>query len=76
MPFTNTGKNYQGLGLVRGDVINKGISIEEANKVIQNLFEGYVNDDEFESVRRFNKQPEKFDVDDYISCQSQKWKAR
>mmetsp|Transcript_22888 Transcript_22888/g.34358 ORF Transcript_22888/g.34358 Transcript_22888/m.34358 type:complete len:210 (-) Transcript_22888:200-829(-) len=65
-----------GLGLVRGDVINKGISTEEANKVIQNLFEGYVNDDEFESVRSFNKQPEKFDVDDYISCQSQKWKAR
>lgn len=65
-----------GLGLLRGDVINKGINSQEANKVIQNLFDVYVDDEEFESVRRFNKEPDKFDVDDYMSRQSQKWKTR
>lgn len=67
---------YLGLGLLRGDVINKGINSQEANKVIQNLFDVYVDDEEFESVRRFNKEPDKFDVDDYMSRQSQKWKTR
>uniref|UniRef100_A0A7S2EBW8 ATP synthase mitochondrial F1 complex assembly factor 1 n=1 Tax=Trieres chinensis TaxID=1514140 RepID=A0A7S2EBW8_TRICV len=63
-----------GVGLVRCDVINKGIEDDEGRKVMNNALDSYRKDEEFFRVRAFNEAPESFDVDDYISCQSRKWR--
>ena len=64
-----------GLSLIRCDVINKGIEDNEGRKVMDLLVDTYKVDENYDSwVKQFNSQPEKFDVDDYISRMNQKWK--
>eukprot|EP00545_Synedropsis_sp_CCMP1620_P007941 CAMPEP_0119015512 /NCGR_PEP_ID=MMETSP1176-20130426/11157_1 /TAXON_ID=265551 /ORGANISM="Synedropsis recta cf, Strain CCMP1620" /LENGTH=214 /DNA_ID=CAMNT_0006968811 /DNA_START=190 /DNA_END=834 /DNA_ORIENTATION=- len=63
------------LTLVRTDVINNGVLDDEALKVVQGMLDAYRKDDEYENVRNFNKDPELFDIDDYISRQNQRWKS-
>eukprot|EP00591_Stephanopyxis_turris_P004443 CAMPEP_0195521462 /NCGR_PEP_ID=MMETSP0794_2-20130614/18731_1 /TAXON_ID=515487 /ORGANISM="Stephanopyxis turris, Strain CCMP 815" /LENGTH=179 /DNA_ID=CAMNT_0040651025 /DNA_START=169 /DNA_END=708 /DNA_ORIENTATION=- len=61
--------------LIRGELINKGIENWEGKKIINNMLEAYANDEDYEvGALPFNKTPESFDIDDYISCQNQKWK--
>ena len=62
------------LTLVRCDIINKGIEDFEGLKVANSLLDSYRNDEEYDSVRVFNKKADTFDIDDFISCQNQKWK--
>jgi hypothetical protein len=62
------------LTLVRCDIINKGIQDDEGRKVANFLLDSYRNDEEFDAVRAFNKKPDAFDTDDFISRQNQKWK--
>ena len=63
------------VSLIRCDVINKGIEDDEGRKVMDLLVDTYNVDENYDSwVKQFNNQPEKFDVDDYISCMNQKWK--
>lgn len=62
------------LTLVRCDVINKGIEDNEGLKVANCLLDSYQNDEEFDAVKSFNKKPDAFDIDDFISVQNQKWK--
>lgn len=62
------------LGLVRCDILNKGVEDNEGRKVVNNMLDAYKKDEEFFKVRAFNQAPDSFDVDDYISCQNQKWK--
>lgn len=62
------------LSLVRSEVVNQGINDDEAVKVINGMMSAYTQDDEYEQVHNFNQTPEKFDVDDYISRQNQRWK--
>ncbi len=63
------------LSLIRCDVINKGIEDSEGWKVMDLLTDSYKIDENYDSwVKQFNSQPEKFDVDDYISRMNQKWK--
>mmetsp|Transcript_9881 Transcript_9881/g.12838 ORF Transcript_9881/g.12838 Transcript_9881/m.12838 type:complete len:210 (+) Transcript_9881:182-811(+) len=61
------------LGLVRGDIINKGITEDEGRKIVTNLFDIYAKDDSYEDVIAFNKKPDTFDFNDFISRQKQKW---
>lgn len=58
----------------RVDVINKGIEDDEGLRCVNALLDAYGKDEIFMSVHAFNKKPESFDFDDYISQQNQKWK--
>jgi len=62
------------LTLVRCDIINKGIEDGEGLKVANSLLDSYRHDEEHEAVKSFNKKPDTFDIDDFISVQNQKWK--
>eukprot|EP00560_Eucampia_antarctica_P000484 CAMPEP_0197833678 /NCGR_PEP_ID=MMETSP1437-20131217/19772_1 /TAXON_ID=49252 ORGANISM="Eucampia antarctica, Strain CCMP1452" /NCGR_SAMPLE_ID=MMETSP1437 /ASSEMBLY_ACC=CAM_ASM_001096 /LENGTH=209 /DNA_ID=CAMNT_0043437869 /DNA_START=33 /DNA_END=659 /DNA_ORIENTATION=+ len=63
----------QDVSLVRCDLINKGIHDGEGIAVLNRMLESYKNDDEFAIVENFNQKPDAFDIDNYISCQNQKW---
>ena len=60
------------IGLVRVDIINKGIEDDEGLRCVNALLDAYGKDEIFMSVHAFNKNPESFDFDDYISQQNQK----
>lgn len=60
--------------LVRADILNRGIADDEGLKIVQNMLEGYTNDEEYMLVNAFNKKPETFDFDDFISRQNEKWR--
>lgn len=63
------------ISLVRCDIINRGIEEDEGRKVVENLLDAYRTDEDYERVLMFNKEPAKFDVDDFISCMNFKWKG-
>lgn len=60
------------LTLIRAEVLTKGISDDESLQIITNLKDLYLEKNDL--VDTFNNNPEKFDVDDYISQQNQCWK--
>jgi ATP synthase F1 complex assembly factor 1 len=61
--------------LIRGEVINKGILLEEGEKIIHQLIEAYRDDDLFYGhVRTFNKNPSKFNYNNFLEQQRLKWK--
>ena len=62
------------IGLVRVDVINKGIEDDEGLRCVNSLLDAYGKDELFTNIHAFNKKPESFDFDDYIAQQNQKWK--
>jgi hypothetical protein len=62
------------LALVRADILNKGIEDDEGLKIVQNMLDVYTTDDDYIGVKTFNRKPENFDFDDYISQQNEKWK--
>lgn len=62
------------LSLVRCDIINKGIEDNEGRKVMQHLLDAYRTEKEYVAVKTFNKEPNKFDFDDFISRMNKKWK--
>jgi len=63
------------LTLVRGEVLNQGITDKEAAKVITNMLTLYHDDSYYQtSAYTFNHHPDNFDMDDYISQQNQLWK--
>jgi hypothetical protein len=62
------------LALVRADILNKGIEDDEGLKIVKNMLDVYTRDDDYSGVKTFNKKPEHFDFDDYISQQNEKWK--
>jgi len=62
------------VSLVRVDILNPGIEDNEGKKIVQNAVESYMIEEEFTTVKMFNKKPDKFDVDDYISRQNEKWR--
>jgi len=63
------------IGLVRVDVINKGIQDDEGLRCVNSLLDAYGKDELFASVHAFNKKPESFDFDDYVAQQNQIWMA-
>ena len=62
------------LVLVRADILNKGLHDDEGYKLVQNMLDMYTNDDEYMIVNAFNKQPNTFDLDDFVSRQNEKWR--
>jgi hypothetical protein len=62
------------LALVRAEILNRGIEDGEGLTIVQNMIDGYTNDDEFMVVSSFNKKPETFDLDDFIARQNVKWR--
>lgn len=62
------------IALVRADILNNGIADDEGLKIVQNMLDGYTNDDEYMVVNAFNKKPETFDLDDFIARQNEKWR--
>lgn len=64
----------KGTALVRCDILNKGVGDNEAYRIVSSLLTNYSNDDEFASVEAFNKKPDSFDIDDFISRMNDRWK--
>ena len=62
------------LVLVRADILNRGIQEDEGYKLVQNMLDVYVHDDEYMVVNAFNKKPDTFDLDDFIARQNEKWR--
>lgn len=63
------------ISLIRGEVINKGILLEEGEKIIHQLIESYRDDDQFYGhVRTFNKNPSNFNYNNFLEQQRLKWK--
>lgn len=62
------------LTLVRCDILNKGLHDSEGRKIVENTLDSYLCDVEFATVKTFNKRPNSFDVDDFISRQNEKWR--
>jgi hypothetical protein len=62
------------LALVRADVLSRGLEDDEGLKIVQNMLDVYKTDEDYIGVKAFNKKPEHFDFDDYISQQNEKWK--
>lgn len=61
------------MSFVRCDIINRAIHDDEGLKVLHRMLDAYKSEDEFPLVHAFNKTPESFDIDDYISRQNPKW---
>jgi len=61
------------LTLVRADILNAGIDDGEGLKVVKSMLDNYKDDDKFLVVKAFNKKPDSFDIDDYITQQNVKW---
>jgi len=61
------------MGLVRVDVINKGIQDDEGLRCVNALLDAYGKDEQFANVHAFNRNPETFDFDDYVAQQNQKY---
>jgi ATP synthase F1 complex assembly factor 1 len=62
------------LTLVRGEVVDRSVTFEEGEKIIKAMIHAYKDDNEFQHVEAFNKTPEKFDFEAYISLQRKNWK--
>jgi hypothetical protein len=63
------------LTLVRVDVTNKGLEDYEGYRVATMMLDSYCHDDEYNKlVLPFNKQPDKFDIEGFISRQQEKWR--
>jgi len=63
------------LTLVRADILNTGIDDGEGLKVVKSMLDNYEDDDKFLAVKAFNKKPDSFDIDDYITQQNAKWNS-
>lgn len=63
------------LALVRCDIINNGIEDDEGYKLAKSLIADYSEDESFTNVHMFNKVPDKFDVDAFVSERESSWKA-
>jgi ATP synthase F1 complex assembly factor 1 len=61
--------------LVRADILNRGIEEDEGLKIVQNMLDVYVHDDEYMTAYAFNKKPDTFDMDDFIARQNEKWRS-
>jgi len=62
------------LSLVRCDIINHGIEDDEGRKVMQHMLSAYEIEETYIQVKAFNQEPEKFDLDEYMSSMDKKWK--
>ena len=62
------------LTLVRCHILNRGLHDSEGRKIVENVMESYTCDVEYAAVQTFNKRPQSFDVDDFISRQNEKWR--
>jgi len=62
------------VGLVRAEIINKGIDDEVGRKIVLNMMDAYMKEDEYKVVHAFNKEPETFDFDDFLARQNEKWR--
>lgn len=63
------------LTLVRVDITNKGLQDSEGYNVASMMLDSYSTDDEYNQlVLPFNAQPDKFDIEGFISRQNEKWK--
>merc|ERR1712238_483873 len=63
------------LTLVRADILNAGIDAGEGLKVVKSMLDNYKDDAKFLVVKAFNKKPDSFDIDDYITQQNVKWNS-
>jgi hypothetical protein len=61
------------ISLVRCDVLNKNINIQEGRKVVQSLLDNYRREVDFGVVKLFNQRPNAFDIDDHISRMNVRW---
>jgi len=62
------------LGLVRCDIVNKGITYSEGMQIVQNTINCYGKEGEYDIVKIFNSKPGIFDFEDYVAIQRRKWK--
>lgn len=68
--------NDKDITLIRGDILNVSIEEQEGRKLVQSILDNYRIEEEFPSIKTFNKNPSKFDFDDYISRMNERWKKQ
>lgn len=50
---------------MRGDLISN-LSEDEGHTIMQKLLNSYLRDSEYETIKKFNNEPDKFDYETYI----------
>tara|TARA_B110000285_G_C14883691_1_gene495145 strand:- start:150 stop:623 length:474 start_codon:yes stop_codon:yes gene_type:complete len=55
----------KGICLIRGDLISH-LSEDEGQTIMEKLLNSYLRDSEYETIRKFNQEPDKFDYEEYI----------
>ena len=61
--------------LVRCDILNENIDIDEGQKVVESILDNYRREEEYGAIKLFNEHPNDFDVDDFISRMNDRWKS-
>jgi ATP11 protein len=62
--------------LVQCNILNPNIAESEARKVAELLLENYQVEEDANDVILFNKTPDKFDLDNFISRMRYRWKSQ
>lgn len=60
------------ISLVRCDILNRSILDDEGQRIVSSVLRNYTED--YEVVRSFNQDAQKFDIDSFISRMSNQWK--
>lgn len=55
----------KGICLIRGDLISN-LSEDEGQTIMERLLNSYLKDSEYETIRKFNQEPDKFNYEKYI----------
>ncbi|GKY99445.1 hypothetical protein MPSEU_000898900 [Mayamaea pseudoterrestris] len=64
--------DIKNISFVRGDILNRGIADNEGQQIVLSMLKSYIQD--HETIKKFNQTPQQFDIDDYISKMSARWK--
>jgi ATP synthase mitochondrial F1 complex assembly factor 1 len=64
------------ISLVRCDVLNANINVNEGRKVVQSLLDNYRTEADYGLVKLFNQRPNAFDIDDHISRMNVRWNSQ
>jgi ATP11 protein len=62
--------------LVRCNILNQNIAENEARKVAELILENYQVEEDSNDVITFNKTPDQFDLDNFISRMKYRWKSQ
>jgi ATP11 protein len=74
--FCDYAESPQDISLVRCDVLNANINVQEGRKVVQSILDHYRTEVDYGVVKMFNQRPNAFDIDDHIARMNARWKSQ